>query len=146
MRELKFRAWNQRLNTMYEIYNIDFDTGIASCRNLEASSTHDFGFMDLWIEQFTCVRADGVDIYAGDLMRIPARNDFENTTYNCFEVFYHDNECIGGQNIGFCMNRMHPQGASAGGHGYKFTPESIRENGFVVIGNIHENPELVNGR
>lgn len=86
---------------------------------------------------------NGVEIYEGDLLRIPAKSQHEETTYNCFEVFYHDNHCIGGQNIGFCMNRMHTQGSSAGGPGYKFTPQSIENNGFVVCGNIHENPELL---
>lgn len=86
---------------------------------------------------------NGVDIYEGDLLRIPSESGFEEKTYNCFEVFYHDNECIGGYNIGFCMNRMHTQGSSAGGRGYKFTPESISEHGFIVIGNIHQNSELL---
>ena len=74
-------------------------------------------------------------------MRIPAVNQFEETTFNCFEVFYHDNECIGGQNIGFCINRMHPQGNSGGGQGYKFTPDSMKR--FEVIGNIYEHKHLL---
>jgi uncharacterized phage protein (TIGR01671 family) len=105
-------------------------------------------FVDVHSEsvgQFTGLQdRSGVDVYEGDLLRIPAKSKYEETTYNCFEVFYHDNECIGGQNIGFCINRMHTQGNSGGGQGYKFTPESISKNGFVITGNIHENPELLN--
>lgn len=84
------------------------------------------------------------EIYEGDLLRVPANDKYEQVTYNCFEVFYHNNECIGGMNIGFCINRMHTQGNSAGGYGLKFTPESIYKNKLVIIGNIHENPELLN--
>lgn len=98
------------------------------------------------IGQFTGITdARGVDVYDGDILRIPAKSEFEKTTYNCFEVFYHDNECIGGFNVGFCMNRMHSHGSSAGGQCYKFTPESIAKNGFVVIGNIHQNKNLLGG-
>ncbi|AUR95384.1 hypothetical protein NVP1206O_39 [Vibrio phage 1.206.O._10N.222.51.B10] len=153
MREIKFRAWDKTINHYQSVYSVEFLQGGVK---VEGPGVHigngwaseDNGFThdcDVVLEQYTGLKDNnGVEIYEGDLIRIPAKSQFEETSYNCFEVFYHDNECIGGQNIGFCMNRMHTHGSSGGGSGYKFTPESIKKHGFAVIGNIHQNPELVN--
>ncbi len=142
MRDIKFRAWHKSNSEMVviDMQNITTDPyRMAHLCDL-ISGDHPDGV----IMQFTGLQdKNGVDIYDGDILRIPHTRDFEKVNYNCFEVFYHDNECIGGQNIGFCMNRMHSHGSSGGGRGYKFTPESIFNHGFVVIGNIHENPELL---
>lgn len=143
MRDIKFRAWNSHHKHMlfagdFAIYN-EPDNGFHSgddCNNGD--------WVEYQLMQYTGIRdVNCVEIYEGDLLRIPAKDQYEETTYNCFEVFYHSNECIGGQNIGFCMNRMHTQGHSGGGYGYKFTPESISKNNFIVIGNIYQNPELM---
>lgn len=138
-RTIKFRAY---VKFLHEIQSVDelYKSGGCMTDDYPYALAHD----DVELMQFTgIVDAEGVDVYDGDLLRIPAKSDFEKKTYNCFEVFYHDNECIGGVNVGFCMNIMHSHGSSAGGQGYKFTPESIAKNGFVVIGNIHSNPELL---
>lgn len=142
MRDLKFRYWDGE-NTM-----VDWGCMRQTAFNRNGSSLMYDLFTDydegVSMMQFTGLKdANGVDVYEGDLLRIPAKTQYDERTYNCFEVFYHDNDCIGGQNIGFCMNRMHTHGSSGGGQGYKFTPNSIRDNGFVVIGNIYENPELI---
>ena len=134
MREIKFRAWvvNGKVMASWEMIT-------KECDRFSLLKDANFMFM-----QFTGLQdKNGVDVYDGDILRIPAKSNYDKATYNCFEVFYHDNECIGGYNVGFCMNRMHSHGNSSGGQGYKFTPESIAKNGFVVIGNIHENPELL---
>lgn len=145
MRDIKFRAWVKGLNYMIHCTG-DFTVTFGNEPFVEMWSGDGVvdTFRDIDMMQFTGLQdANGVDIYEGDLLRIPAKNKYEESTYNCFEVFYHDNECIGGYNVGFCMNRMHTQGNSAGGQGYKFTPESISKNGLEVIGNIHQNPELI---
>ena len=144
MRDIKFRYWWK--------FESEVITRIFSINEIEHHSVVEFVCSDDFKpypitsgkDQFTGLQdKNGADIYEGDLLRIPAKSQFEERTFNCFEVFYHDNECIGGQNIGFCINRMHSQGSSGGGRGYKFTPEAISKHGFVVIGNIHQNKELL---
>lgn len=132
MREIKFRAW-------LPDGGMDGKGCMASLNNEELDMvTEDDGIL----MQYTGLKdKNGVGIYEGDLLQI----EDESGNYNCFEVFYHDNDCIGGQNIGFCINRMHCQGNSGGGRGYKFTPNSIRDNNLVVCGNIYEHPNLLEG-
>lgn len=141
MRDIKFRAWHVSHKVMVNFDNATLCKDVYQREFLAHLLNGDFGDV---LMQFTGLTdSNGVDIYEGDLLRIPSDCAYEDKTYNCFEVFYHDNECIGGQNIGFCMNRMHSQGSSGGGRGYKFTPESILTHGFIVSGNIHENAELL---
>lgn len=150
MRDIKFRYYDCDLHVMLPndypiaitskgfIYDLSKNTEKPYISQLKPLN------VNLKAMQFTeLTDKNGVDIYEGDLLRIPAESSYENTTYNCFEVFYHSNECIGGLNVGFCINRMHTQGNSAGGRGYKFTPESIAKNGFVVMGNIYQDKELL---
>lgn len=153
MREIKFRAWVKGQAMA------DWETITKECNRFTLLADSNFIFMQYtglkdstkwdqltdqerqgWIDSGkTKEEWKGKEIYEGDLLQVEG----ESGNYNIFEVFYHDNDCIGGQNIGFCINRMHPQGNSAGGYGRKFTPDSIRDNNLIVCGNVHENPELI---
>lgn len=58
-----------------------------------------------------------------------------------FEVFFHDNDCCE-RHIGWQMNRIHFQGNICGtGRDPQFKPSTTAQ--MVVIGNIHDNPELL---
>ncbi len=145
-RPIIFKAWDKTNNEWYmngDPFDLNFSGRYG---DFFFDNDHPCDMRDvklIWCQFTGLTDKNGKEIYEGDLLRIPAADKYEETTFNCFEVFYHDNDCIGGQNIGFCMNRMHTQGHSGGGCGYKFTPNSIRDHGFIVIGNIYEHPELL---
>jgi len=147
MRSIKFRAWDKKRKEWYgeSDPNILTFKGFAifgECTLLCTPLCDDLQYLE--ITQFTgLLDKNGKEIYEGDLLRSKPETQFAENSYNCFEVFYHDNECIGGQNIGFCINRMHTQGSSAGGCGFKFTPESIARNNLIIIGNIYEHKHLL---
>jgi uncharacterized phage protein (TIGR01671 family) len=94
------------------------------------------------IGQFTGLfDKNGKRIFEGDILRFPATSQYEETTYNAFEVFFHDNDCCD-KHIGWQCNRMHPQGNSAGGSEYwNMIPKHTKQ--LIVIGNIHDNPDLL---
>lgn len=141
MREIKFRGYSES-DSEWRHGSYVTDGSIHEILTPTESGLYASIIGTESIGQYTGLKdREGTEIYEGDIVRIPAKDQFEERNYNCFEVFYHDNECIGGQNIGFCINRMHTQGSSAGGIGYKFTPESMKR--FIVIGNIYESPELI---
>jgi hypothetical protein len=79
---------------------------------------------------------EGQEIYEGDILRVPAKDEYEKTTYNSFEVFWHDNDYTP-TDCGLVLGRLTTHGNSAGGYsGYKLIPKHVGK--MEVIGNIHE--------
>lgn len=131
-REVKFRAWDKSMKKM--IYPKLWDNSMPS--NWE-----------YWYElqQFTGLKdASDVEVFEGDILREVSKNDWEETNYSCFEVFFHDGDANSDYNIGFSMNRMHNHGSVCGGYIPSFKPKTVKR--MCVIGNIYENPELLSER
>jgi uncharacterized phage protein (TIGR01671 family) len=122
MREIKFRAWHKYNESM-----IYFDNDRASKDQFQCSAMvrlmtgkDDTGYL----MQYTGLKADGVEIYEGDIVK-------------CWGwgilgwVVYWDEE-----SAQFCLTQdenFHPT-----------LKEFIRGDRSKVIGNIYENPELEN--
>lgn len=88
------------------------------------------------IEQYTGLKdKNGNEIYEGDILREPAKNDWEAVNYAAYEIFFHDGD-EAYVNIGFQMNRMHFHGSVCGGSLLmSFLPKWTKR--LEIIGNIH---------
>lgn len=95
------------------------------------------------VGQFTGLTdKNGKEIYEGDILREPPENEYRKENYTAYEVFWHGNDCAS-HHIGWQMNRCHFQGNTCGTvYIPEFLPKATAR--MVVIGNIHDNPELIN--
>lgn len=94
------------------------------------------------VGQFTSLYdKNGKEIYEGDILRYPAEDKFDEENFVSFEVFWHDNDCAD-NHVGWQMDRHHFHGNICGARELsRFLPKYT--NKMVVIGNIHDNPELL---
>ena len=162
-REIKFRAWDRANKKMYydrtfshvdpdTLDEVEFEVRHISLNdslfNITKASwgvdnsepvfiSHDYVLM-----QYTGLKdKNGTDVYEGDILRVPAMSEYEEKTYNSFEVFWHDNDSTP-TDCGLVLGRLTPHGNSAGGHsGYKLKPEHVGK--MEVIGNVYENSDLL---
>ncbi len=130
MREIKFRAWNNREKVMSLLRGFDFliKQAIINCPNEKsktAISSWDYKDKEIKLMQFTGLQdKNGKDIYEGDIVIYQyIFEDKESTFEIVWNVdrngFYAEDE----ENM-WCLEK------------------ELKKN-FEVIGNIYENPELL---
>ena len=139
-RVIKFRAWDDtNKKWAYVGFNL---FGEVTIFNLLEQYKFEDACKSLLFQQFTGLTdKNGKEIYEGDILREPAKDHWETINYSCFEVFFHDGDANSDYNIGYTMNRMHNHGSVCGGYIPSFKPKKVSK--MIVIGNIHENPELL---
>lgn len=130
MIEIKFRAWDKSRNRFFTCarwveFRVNKD-GVLSAKNLERGG----GYVELPIQQFTGLHdKNGKEIYEGDILRY---NDKENCNDPLFlEVIF---------NQGCFQVTPNPFRGGYDGNLYEIFDDDWT---VKVIGNIHENPELL---
>ena len=155
MRKIKFRAWDKnRSESGMMLVNHTFQSiGITGLYNDDSL---------IWMEFTGLQDKHGVDIFAGDVLRINITND--NYPLYDFDGLYKVNICFrgvsfqfinlawedGGKNQYPITTRIESQNIHNRWHdkeGCHYTEMSdgkeVKSKSIEVIGNIHENPELL---
>ncbi|MBB6236516.1 putative phage protein (TIGR01671 family) [Pedobacter sp. AK013] len=139
MRELKFRAWaGTILGMLYQEDKMSFNIDFKQKKVLICKNQNDYigsGFENIPLMQFTGLQdKNGVDIYEGDILHWTSfKEDSEgnNLVYNNVVEFYE-----GVNYVGYRLRNKSYTKRLTGRAG-------IRNAKAIVIGNIHQNPELL---
>ncbi len=127
MREIKFRAWDKVCKKYFYDGNLDNGDVLVIHLNgqVEISNANTYKPDDFILEQFTGLKdKNGKEIFEGDIVK------FEDDEIGVGTIEY----SIDGA-VCFCVNRKNKY------HQYHYF--LISTTSYVVIGNIHENPELI---
>ena len=119
MREIKFRAWCKAKKKLYEVYSISKYEIVV----YDISNQKEYLCEDCVLLQYTGLKdKNGVEIYEGDIV--------ENIQYLEYEVKFLQDDCA----FVFQRKQQNP---------IPISNSTVFYNNFKVIGNIYENPELL---
>lgn len=121
-REIKFRAWDRETEQYFKVLAIDFERKIVSCRcfEWEYGPSNEINLSDLDLEQYTGLKdSNGDDIYENDLVLLYPDDQ-------PYQVILDEGKFeLSNDYLGLV---------------YDLSKEYMD---CEIIGNIHENPELV---
>lgn len=128
-RKFKFRAFHEKSKSIIYFNNKKLIKDPYQMEHLSKLINGDYG--DVLMQYTGLEDSNGKEIYEGDIISIGGMNDYP------FEVKHTDiiNGCLG-MYVGYYLRRPN------GSHTYL---DSGDQHNYEVIGNIHENPELLEG-
>lgn len=151
-REIKFRAWHKDANKMYEVLILGDDYIEAKCTNQPMLFEH------VELMQYTGLKdKNGVEIYEGDVIEIEAKSNgiFKNKVelyHGVFGFFNATCRCVKNPDGWDKEHDKVDSGWFMGGFSllngkdYSKVEECDAQGSLdkvLVIGNIHQNPELL---
>ena len=130
MREIKFRCWDKENKEMLEVQELDYADSYDGQPMVRTTMYNDyFDTEDMILMQYTGLKdKNGKEIYEGDIVHIP--DDYEEYGFASGE-----NYSIDFKDGRFRLKPKYKPNAT--GYDLEFTEE------LEVIGNIYENPELL---
>ena len=130
MRTLKFRAWSNDHNRYCDFVTLD-ETGrwIGWIKSNGVYLTT----IDIILEQYTGLKdKNGKEIYEGDILRLTREVARDKSTL--YQVVWNE------PTAEFDTKNLDEKGLDIG-----YLNKTAAEKDYLVIGNIHENPELIGG-
>lgn len=166
MREIKFRAWHKESKKMLDVYGLEWSVDSIVFREkrkallgedqpyrwhmmhligkdgvTEIARGHEMIASEYEIMQFTgLLDKDGKEIYEGDIVDDPQSAKEE---YRGVITFGKVNLGCNGSEYDYVVNGFYAQTPSD--EERECTTNELNRGQLVVIGNIYENPELVEG-
>ena len=140
MKEIEFRAWHKKNKKLDKVNGIDFNNKYIFCQGEDNIYSDAFSFDEVIIEQYTGLKdKNGKKIYEGDIVSFNYRccKECPTETYRAIIEFGNPN---GVYNWGFEMKfigKVKPSNTDI------LLWIEMPDVECVVIGNIHENPELL---
>ncbi|EKE3389914.1 hypothetical protein OUO83_001411 [Enterococcus faecalis] len=142
----KFRAWDKRHNEIVSVHEINFKNDTLTTESIDNGISKDVQMLVFILMQSTGFKDDnGVEIFEGDVVNIHwFYTDYDPETLGAIE-----NEATAEKvvitkefgNLGFWWN--------SGDDWVDLTTLALtvqlHEESFELLGNIHENPELLEG-
>lgn len=140
-REIKFRAWDKKEKYIADVYEIDFcneNVILLDYGAIDEFETHSRNFDEIELLQHTGLKdRNGKEIYEGDIIR---KFNYLGEECSINKIVWDSTLCTG------CHTEMIKDFISPKGYGREEVSIglSVRECEYIeVIGNIYENPELL---
>ena len=129
MVKIKFRAWDKDTKLLLDVNTIDYKKSVAICEHWEFGETTELTFGDIILMQSTGIKdKHDVEIFGGDIV--------ETTWYDMDDNPYRKAGCVTFRDGYFGIR--YPDDCEKYSYQALFAALDVE-----VIGNIYENPELM---